>query len=177
MSPSALGAAWRAQDPASIAAGELFAVDGHVIPPGTQVGVNLYTVQHNETYFPEPFAFKPERWLPPENGMSETTDQHNARVAMRSAFVPFSLGERSCAGKAMAYLEMSLTIAKTMWYFDFQKAPGEAGKLGEGWPGRTDGRGRADEFQLYYSMVVDHDGPILIFTPRGDCWKDLEVKE
>lgn len=170
LSPSSLGPAWRAQDPASIAAGELFVVDGHVIPNGTQVGSSRYAVQHNEAYFSEPFVFKPERWLPPE-------DRQDSGVAMRRAFAPFSLGDRSCAGKAMAYLEMSATIARTMWYFDFYKTPGETGKLGEGRPGRTDGRGRPDEFQLYYSLVVENDGPNLIFTLRGDHWKDLEINE
>jgi hypothetical protein len=32
----------------------------------------------------------------------------------------------------MAYLEMSLVLAKTLWYFDFVKAPGEAENLGGG---------------------------------------------
>ena len=177
MSPSSLGPAWRAQDPASVAAGEAFVVDGHVIPPGTQVGSSRYAVQHNEAYFSEPYTFKPERWLPSEDGKPETAEDHKARAAMRRAFAPFSLGDRSCAGKAMAYLEMSLTIAKTMWYFDFKTAPGEAGKIGGGWPGRKDGRGRPDEFQLYYSLVVQNDGPNLVFNSRGDHWKDLEARE
>jgi cytochrome P450 len=177
MSPSSLGHAWRAQDPASIAAGELFVVDGHIIPPGTQVGASKYAVKHNAKLFPEPFAFKPERWLPSEHGKPDTAEQQDARAAMRRAFAPFSLGDRGCAGKVMAYLEMSLTIARTMWYFDFQKAPGEAGKLGGGSPGRTGGRRRPDEFQLYYSLVVENDGPNLVFTPRGSYWKDLEANE
>lgn len=33
---------------------------------------------------------------------------------MRQAFVPFALGDRARAGKAMAYLESGLTIAKTL---------------------------------------------------------------
>ncbi|KAK9422921.1 hypothetical protein SUNI508_04588 [Seiridium unicorne] len=40
-----------------------FAVDGHVITRGTQVGVKNLSVDHNENYFPEPFAFCRERWL------------------------------------------------------------------------------------------------------------------
>ncbi|PVH98080.1 cytochrome P450 [Periconia macrospinosa] len=167
MSPSSLGPAWRSQDPASIAAGEVFTVDGHVIPPGTQVGSSRYAVQHNEAFFPEPFKFQPERWLSSED---DSPEDQEARAAMRRAFAPFSLGDRSCAGKAMAYLEMSLTIAKTMWYFGFKKTPGEAGNLGET-------LGRPDEFQLYYSLVVENDGPNLVFTPRGEHWRDLEPSD
>ena len=169
--PSTLAVAWREQEAASIAAGERFIVDGHVIPPGTQVGLSNFSLQHDATYFPEPFAFRPERWLPLE---SETADQKVGRDSMRRAFVPFSVGECSCAGKPMAYLEMSLVIAKTMWYFDFAKAPGEAGRLGEGSPERTDGRVRTGEFQLQDGAVVGHDGPNLRFAPREEYWREIE---
>lgn len=74
----------------------------------------------------------------------------------------------------MGYLEMRLTVAKTLWYFDFERAPGEAGELGGGWPGRTDGRGRRDEFQLYDSIVVDHTGPNLVFLPRDGYCEELD---
>ncbi|ROW12524.1 hypothetical protein VMCG_00732 [Cytospora schulzeri] len=174
LSPSTLAPAWREQEPASAAAGEPFIVDGHVIPPGTQVAVSQYTLQHNKAYFPEPYEFRPERWLEPGPG-KEIAEQRDARTAMRRAFAPFSIGDRACAGKSMAYLEMRLAIARTLWYFDFERAAGEAGKLGEGWQGRMDGRGRLEEFQLYDSIVVDHNGPNLVFKPRGEYWKELEL--
>ena len=174
MSPSALTPAWREQDPASIGARESFFVDGHLIPPGTQVAVSSYSLQHNPAYFPEPYTFNPDRWLPPADDVNELPEQKEVRTTMRRAFAPFSIGERACAGKPMAYLEMSLVIAKTVWYFDFEKASGEDGKLGEGWPGRVDGRGRPDEFQLYDGIVTEHDGPTLVFIPRGDYHKDFE---
>jgi cytochrome P450 len=133
-----------------------FVVDGHVIPPGTMMVVNTYCIMHNEDYFPDAFAFKPERWL---DGGSDK--------AARRAFVPFGTGEATCLGKGMAYLETSLVVAKTLWHFDFARAPGEAGKLGGGWPGGKDkARARADEFQLYDGIVSDHDGPNLVFRKR-----------
>ncbi|CAG8953233.1 hypothetical protein HYFRA_00003436 [Hymenoscyphus fraxineus] len=138
-------------------------IDGKVIPRGTMVGVNPYCIMHNEEYFPKPFEFRPERWL---GNTEESDEEEKARAAMRAAFAPFALGETGCLGKAMAYLEMSLVVAKTLWSFDFDKAPGEAGKLGEGVPGRTDGRHRVDEYQLLDLAVADHDGPNLVFTPR-----------
>lgn len=146
---------WRVQDPSSVAAGEQLIVDGHVIPPGTEVAINAYSFMRNPAYYPEPFAFRPERWLA-EDG--ETLRGSNNIV--RRAFVPFSIGARSCAGQAMAYLELSLTIARTMWYFDFDKAPGEAGKLGEV-------HGQPLVFKLEDSTIVGHHGPNLVFKPRG----------
>lgn len=173
MSPSASDYTWRQQDPASIAAGEVLVVDGHVIPAGTHFAVSHYNLQHDEAYFPEPFKFRPERWLVPDPAVEDTAEQQEKRKAMRRAFAPFSMGDRACAGKPMAWAEMKLAVAKTFWYFDFQRALGKAGELGGGWKGGKDGRERVDEFQLYSSLVTDHTGPNLIFTPRGDYWKEL----
>lgn len=166
MSPSTLEYMWRQQDPASVAAGEQFVVEGQVIPPGTQVAVSQYSVQHDERLFPEPYKFKPERWL----------EAGEKLVGMRRGFAPFSIGERACAGRSMAWTEMRLLMARSLWYFDFERAAGPAGELGAGQPGWPEGRRRPDEFQLYYNIVVEHTGPNLVFTPRGDHWKELEER-
>ncbi|KAI1273439.1 cytochrome P450 [Xylaria sp. FL0933] len=144
-------------------------IDGHVIPPETQVGVNIYALHHNENYFPDPYAFKPERWL-----ASETPESQ--RSLMYKAFTPFSIGYRGCAGKAMAYLETSLVIAKTLWHFNFKAAPGRLGEVGGGILGRADGRGRPDEYQLYDVIAGEHDGPYLVFSPRDNVCVDLQVE-
>jgi cytochrome P450 len=175
MSPSTLAVAWREQDPVSIAAGESFVVDGHIIPPGTQVALSNYALQHNPSYFSESHKFYPERWLTPEDGTPEIFNQQDARANMRRAFAPFSVGDRSCAGKSMAYLEMSLTVARTLWYFDFKKPLNETNKLGEGTPRCSDKRERSDEFQLYEGVVVGHNGPNLVFTTREEYWKELKT--
>lgn len=141
-----------------------FVVDGHVIPKGVQVGVNLYTLHHNPEYFPNPYAFKPERWL--------SSDEAEIR-RMKEAFAPFQIGYRGCAGKPMAYLEASLVIAKLFWYFDFQSAPGEAGQIGGGKVGDETGRHRPGEFQMYDVFSSGHNGPILLFQPRGNYCEEL----
>lgn len=150
---------WRAQAPSSVAAGEQLVVDGHVIPPGTEVATNAFSFMRNPDYYHEPLAFRPERWL---EGIEEQ------RATMRRAFIPFSLGSRSCAGQAMAYLELSLAIARTFWYFDFERAPGEAGRLGEV-------QGAPGEFRLEDSTIVGHNGPNLILKARADYWRELEA--
>lgn len=60
--PPFLGTSWR--KPYADMAG-LFVVDDRETPR-TIVSVNPYCPMHNETYFPEPYAFRPERWLKPE---------------------------------------------------------------------------------------------------------------
>ncbi|KAF3024989.1 hypothetical protein E8E14_013965 [Neopestalotiopsis sp. 37M] len=164
MAPSTTVTAWREEDRKSKSNEPPFVVDGHVIPRGTYVGVNSYCLMHNEEYFPEPWAFRPERWLAGEEGS-------DSMATMRSAFIPFAVGSASCLGKSMAYMEMSLVMAKTLWYFDFQKAAGKAGQLGGGDP-QSSSRPRVDEFQLYDALIADHHGPSLVFSPRGTFWKD-----
>ena len=87
---------------------------------------------------------------------------------MREAFGAFSVGPRGCAGIAMAYLETSLVLAKTLWHFDFEKAEGELGVIGVGKAGGEEGRARSDEFQLYDLFVSAHDGPYLSFRSRDN---------
>lgn len=149
---------WRRQSP-NDRIKEPLVIDGHVVPPGTDIGVNMYSIHHNESYFPDPFVFRPERWL----------DSSPKQLAiMQKAWAPFTLGAHSCPGKAVAYLELSLTLARTLWQFDFEPAPGELGRIGAGQPGRTDGREKEFEYQLYDTFSAMHDGPVLMFQARGD---------
>ncbi|KAG8159543.1 hypothetical protein KVR01_010180 [Diaporthe batatas] len=159
MSPPTTVMPWREVD-RQLSLKEPCVIDGHVVPGGTLVAISAYCIMHNEAYFPEPFAFRPERWL------DDTDPDRLARMV--EAFIPFSFGETACLGKTMAYMEMSLVLAKTLWHFDFKQAPGESGKLGGGGPGGWDGdlRDRVDEFQLYDAFVGEHNGPSLTLFPR-----------
>ncbi|KAI1858055.1 uncharacterized protein JN550_012877 [Neoarthrinium moseri] len=151
MSPPLASTLWReqrSQDSGNIV------VDGHMIPRGTRVGVNTYSLHHNPTYFPEPFKFWPERWL-------ASRDENRTS---REAFAPFSTGSRGCAGKAMAYLEISLVMATTLWDFDFEEAPVKGAM--EGGIYQRFSYQTSPEFQLHDVFVSSHDGPYLIFRPR-----------
>lgn len=129
-------------------------IDDHAVPEGTSIGVNIYAIHHNETFFPDPWVFSPERFL-------EEGDYYNQIQLkdMKAAFSPFSIGYRSCAGKPLAYLESSVTIAKTLWYFDIE-VPGDTGEQGK-------------VFEMKDQQGSDHSGPELRFRPREDHWKDL----
>lgn len=164
MSPPVSGTLWR-QLAADADPSQPLLIDGHVVPPGTHFGVNFYSIHHDEHYFPDSYTYKPERWL-------EADEATLSR--MNKAFAAFSIGPRGCAGKPMAYLEASLVVAKLLWYFDFGIAPGEDGKTGEGTPGASFGRHRPKEFQLWDIFSSTQQGPKLVFTPRGDHYKELE---
>ncbi|KAI4598965.1 hypothetical protein KJ359_002380 [Pestalotiopsis sp. 9143b] len=160
MSPPVPGTLWRE----AVSMNHPMIVDGHVIPPGTQVGVSIYSLHHNEEYFPDSFRFEPERWLP----------GGSPRRSNPAAFTPFSIGSRGCAGKSMAYLETSLVLAKTLWYFDFKRASSEAEKsTGAGISGFTHRGGEESEFPVYDLFAAGHNGPILEFKPRRGLCDEL----
>lgn len=167
LAPPFVGTLWR--EPSS-SSDKPLVVDGELVPPGTIVGVNPYCIMHNDLYFTDPFEFRPERWLEPGQKLRET---HKSRTTVRDAFAAFALGDTGCVGKAMAYQEISLIVAKTMWYFDFQRAPGKAGELGGGEAGRMDGRHRVNEYQLVDNQTSDKDGPNLVFKAREEHRHEL----
>lgn len=63
-------------------------VDGYRIPAGTVVSMSPYTLHRNAEVFPQPLAFKPERWL------GECGDLEQ----MKKWFWAFSSGGRMCIG-------------------------------------------------------------------------------
>ena len=62
--------------------------DAWSIPPGTPISMSLRTILYDETIFPEPTSFQPERWLQGEN--SKDLDKW---------LVVFSRGARRCIGE------------------------------------------------------------------------------
>jgi cytochrome P450 len=79
-------------------------IDGQHISSGITIGACAYSVHHNEKYIANPYDYFPERWL--EEKVSIDTVRQ-----IQSVFVPFSIRPRSCAGKKLAMLEITLALA------------------------------------------------------------------
>jgi cytochrome P450 family 135 len=75
-------------------------VNGHVLPPGTDVTPAIWLVHTRADRYPEPFAFRPERFL--ESAPSTY------------AWVPFGGGVRRCLGAAFAEMEMRVALAEIL---------------------------------------------------------------
>ncbi|KAL4813665.1 cytochrome P450 [Aspergillus spinulosporus] len=153
LAPAVSGALWREVLPGGLKIrieGDTETLD---IPAGYEVGTGIWTINHNERYSPQPFSFRPERWIPEESG------EEAVRLA-KAAFATFSIGPRNCVGKGLAMIEMTLAMAAVMSRFDFRRADGAAGEVGEG-KGLFDG-----QFQTFWAFTSFKDGPMIQFRPR-----------
>ncbi|KAK2017320.1 cytochrome protein [Colletotrichum eremochloae] len=74
------------------------------IAPGIPVGMDAYHMHSNEKIFPEPLAFKPERWLGDPRGPDGVHQLSNY-------LVPFGRGSRVCLGMYLAYMELFVPLA------------------------------------------------------------------
>jgi cytochrome P450 len=83
------------------------------LPVGTLVSMSPWVTHHDERFFPDPFRFDPDRWLP------------EARAARpRFSYFPFGGGARQCIGEQFAWMEGVLLLSTLAQRFRFRLAPG-----------------------------------------------------
>jgi cytochrome P450/nitrite reductase/ring-hydroxylating ferredoxin subunit len=90
-----------------------------LVVAGTRVAVLMRPAARDSTYFDEPNAFRPERWLDDAAGV------HDA-----SAHIPFGTGPRICPGRLLALLEMKLLLSMLYKNFEVERV-GEAEEVRE----------------------------------------------
>ncbi|KAF2704363.1 benzoate 4-monooxygenase cytochrome P450 [Pleomassaria siparia CBS 279.74] len=133
-------------------------INQHVIPADTIIGGDVYTMHHNADIFPEPFQFRPERWIE-GNGVSA----EDVKACEGSVFA-FSYGNRSCPGKGLARMELAITMARLIYRYDFRGLPG--GTEGQGRSDMMWGRRQKTQFQVWDFMVAHRNGPMVQFRNR-----------
>jgi cytochrome P450 len=74
--------------------------NGCVIPPGTDVTPAIWLAHTREDRYPDPFAFRPERFL--------------ESAPATYAWIPFGGGVRRCLGAAFAEMEMRVVLAEVL---------------------------------------------------------------
>ena len=137
-------------------------VDGLSFPEGVEVGVPIYGIHHNQEYYPAPFEYRPERWLAGESGNT----QESVDIA-RAAFCPFSVGTRSCVGKSMALVELTLAVAYALFTLDLRPAPETQTLKGWGFKG---------EFPTNDHITGHKYGPQLQFKARDILNSPIRMK-
>lgn len=136
-------------------------VDGEFLPEGTNVSVGHYCLGYNKDVFPEPFVFKPERWIAGDES-SGATEQSVALA--EEAFCAFSTGSRGCLGKNLAWMELSIVVAKVIYAFEIRRDP--KSNLGGGSADSRVGRRNPLQFQTYDTFVSLREGPIVQLSHR-----------
>ncbi|KAF8189525.1 cytochrome P450 [Mycena galopus ATCC 62051] len=92
---------------------------GYRIPANSIVIGNTWAILHDEAVYPDPYAFKPERFLG-DDGLINP-DVLDPQAA-------FGYGRRLCPGRHMANTSLWITIASVLATFDITKALDENGR-------------------------------------------------
>jgi cytochrome P450 len=90
-----------------------FTLAGRALPAGTLLRITPWVIQRDPRWFPEPEAFRPERFLADEP------------TQPRSAWMPFGVGPRVCIGQHFAMLEMTLVAALLLQRCTLETLPDE----------------------------------------------------
>ena len=87
-----------------------FALASHSFPRGTWVLMSPYITHRIPELFPEPYKFRPERWLSIHPSAYE--------------FMPFSAGPRYCIGASLAMMQLKIALTILFKRFRFRLKPG-----------------------------------------------------
>ncbi len=90
--------------------------DGLTLPAGTDVTPAIWLAHTRADVYPEPFAFRPERFL------GESPDTY--------AWIPFGGGIRRCLGAAFAEFEMRIVLREVLTRCELRKADSRPEKIG-----------------------------------------------
>jgi len=90
-------------------------INSYFLPEYTTVGIQAYTLHHDDSVYPEPDTYNPDRWL-------TSDDEHLKR--MHRSFWAFGSGQRGCIAEHLAWLEMKLAVAEIYVVFRTEVAPG-----------------------------------------------------
>lgn len=85
---------------------------GYDVPTGSEVLVWIYMTHHDARWYPEPEAFRPERFA--EDAEPEIP---------QCAYLPFGAGQRTCVGKHFAMMEAQLILATVAQRYRLRLVP------------------------------------------------------
>ncbi|KAJ5919853.1 cytochrome P450 3 monooxygenase [Penicillium verhagenii] len=101
--------------------------NGHRIPKGTAILMNVWHIHHSEEDYEEPDKFIPERFLHHPFGMrlDEAHDPAQMEASSSRVTYDFGAGRRICPGMHSAKQSLLLGLAKVLWAFDVLPSEGK----------------------------------------------------
>ncbi|CAL0334072.1 unnamed protein product [Lupinus luteus] len=88
-------------------------IENYVIPNGTILFVNVWSIGRNPKYWENPLEFRPERFL--KNGECDNMDVRGQQFQL----LPFGTGRRMCPGVSLAIQEVPALLGTMIQCFDF----------------------------------------------------------
>ncbi|KAJ8916565.1 hypothetical protein NQ315_000209 [Exocentrus adspersus] len=85
----------------------------YVLPAGASVVTSISATHTNKEYWPDPYNFNPERFLP-----EEVAKRHPC------AYLPFSYGPRNCIGAKFSMMNMKVVLASVVRKFKISTSYG-----------------------------------------------------
>jgi cytochrome P450 len=84
----------------------------YVIPASTPVAMSIIAVHHREDLYPEPFAFRPERFLGQKPGDDQSGEAQRLTFIKPGTYswIPFGGGIRRCLGATLAMAEQRVVL-------------------------------------------------------------------
>ena len=87
-------------------------IGGVTYPPGVMLVAFIHLLHHDPVLYPEPHAFRPERFVESEGGKAPGT----------YTWIPFGGGRRRCLGASFALLEMKLVLRAALERYELHPA-------------------------------------------------------
>ena len=119
--------------------------EGYFIPKNTPVIFSLYSANYDKTIFSNPEKFDPERFL---------TDTGTVNTTHSELVVPYSLGQRRCAGEPVARSEIFVFFATILHQCTIEQAPGHP----------------LDTNNYFIGFALQHYPIKVIFRSRNGDW-------
>ncbi|KAG9316121.1 cytochrome P450 [Chiua virens] len=91
--------------------------EGYFIPKDTIVFANIWSMTHNETKYPDPMRFMPERFLDVNGRLTDDIGEQQ-----------FGFGRRICVGKYLAEAAVWIAMVSILAVFNVNKAKNEQGQ-------------------------------------------------
>lgn len=84
----------------------------YAVPAGTPIAMSIFLVHHREDVYPDPWQFRPERWVGHKPGTY--------------TWIPFGGGTRRCLGASLAMAEMRVVLEQMARRLDIEPDRPEA---------------------------------------------------
>ncbi|EJD42195.1 cytochrome P450 [Auricularia subglabra TFB-10046 SS5] len=93
---------------------------GYTIKAGTTVVSNIWAIHHDDSLYPDPFVFDPERFVNPGEKLRPES--------LNEGHFGFGFGRRTCPGQYLASKSVFIAAVRLLWAFNISPPLDVAGK-------------------------------------------------